>query len=57
MDYVKQVEAELGNMKEKPFLIGHSMGTVIAQKLAELGHAAGLVLLSPPVPTGLSITS
>jgi len=33
------------------------MGTMIAQKLAELGHAAGLILLSPLAPTGLSITS
>lgn len=57
MDYVRQVEAELSNMKEKSIIIGHSMGALIAQKLAVLGHAAGLVLLAPLAPMRISIPS
>jgi pimeloyl-ACP methyl ester carboxylesterase len=41
-DTLKMVEA----LSEKPIVIGHSLGGLIAQKLAELGKARALVLMS-----------
>jgi pimeloyl-ACP methyl ester carboxylesterase len=39
----------------RPIVIGHSMGGLIAQKLAEEGSARALVLLSPAPPRGISV--
>jgi non-heme chloroperoxidase len=41
----------------KPIVVGHSMGGLIAQKLAEDGLARALVLLSPAPPRGISVMS
>jgi len=37
MDYVKQTKKEIQQLHEKPIILGHSIGGLIAQKLAELG--------------------
>ncbi len=55
MDYVKQVEEELSKVTDKPIIIGHSMRALIAQKLAEKGLAAKLVLIAPSAPKGISV--
>jgi pimeloyl-ACP methyl ester carboxylesterase len=39
----------------KPIIVGHSMGGLIAQKLAEEGFARAVVLLSPAPPRGISV--
>jgi pimeloyl-ACP methyl ester carboxylesterase len=41
----------------KPIVFGHSMGGLVAQKLAEEGLARALVLLSPAPPRGISVLS
>lgn len=47
------VEARHG----RPVIVGHSMGGLIAQKIAEAGHARAIVLLSPAPPRGISVLS
>lgn len=54
MDYVQQCVKEIKDMEEKPVIIGHSMGGLIAQKLAELGLAKKLILIAPGPPKGIS---
>jgi len=41
---------------EKPVVIGHSMGGMIAQKLAEQGAVRGAVFLTPAQPKGCTVT-
>lgn len=41
----------------RPVVFGHSMGGLIAQKLAEEGRARALVLLSSAPPRGISVLS
>lgn len=55
MDYVQQAKAEIEKLSDKPVIIGHSMGALIAQKLAELGLASKLVLIAPSAPKGISV--
>jgi pimeloyl-ACP methyl ester carboxylesterase len=53
-DYVAEMSALAQTLTKqtgrKPIVIGHSMGGLIAQKVAEAGHAAGLVLFAPASP-------
>ena len=53
-DYVAEVEKELGAINEKPIIIGHSMGGLIAQLLAAKGLARAAILIAPAVPRGIS---
>jgi Predicted hydrolases or acyltransferases (alpha/beta hydrolase superfamily) len=53
-DYVEQCVKEIKDMEGKPVIIGHSMGGLIAQKLAELGLAKKLILIAPAPPKGIS---
>lgn len=41
---------------EKPVIIGHSMGGLIAQKLAERGVVRGAIFLTPAQPKGCTVT-
>lgn len=41
------------NLNKKPIIIGHSMGGLIAQKLASCGVASKIVCLSPAAPAGI----
>lgn len=52
-DYIEQAKAEVDKLDDKPVIIGHSMGGLIAQKLAEMGLARRLVLLAPATPRGI----
>ncbi|HJV41010.1 alpha/beta hydrolase [Caulobacter sp.] len=53
-DYVAEMSALAQTLAketgEKPIVIGHSMGGLIAQKVAEAGHAASLALFAPASP-------
>jgi len=55
MDYIEQAGAEIEKLDSKPIIVGHSMGGLIAQKLAETGLAEKLVLLAPSAPRGISV--
>ncbi|HTE43910.1 MAG TPA: alpha/beta fold hydrolase [Gemmatimonadaceae bacterium] len=42
---------------DKPAVVGHSMGGLIAQKLAERGDVSAAVLVTPAPPRGISVLS
>ena len=49
-DYVEDVLAVLKWLEQRPILIGHSMGGIIAQQVAEKERLAALVLVGPVGP-------
>uniref|UniRef100_UPI00260C220E alpha/beta hydrolase n=1 Tax=uncultured Caulobacter sp. TaxID=158749 RepID=UPI00260C220E len=53
-DYVAEMSALAQTLAKdtgkKPVVVGHSMGGLIAQKIAEAGHAEALVLFAPASP-------
>jgi pimeloyl-ACP methyl ester carboxylesterase len=57
LDYVAQVGTEVSGLSEAPVLIGHSMGSLVAQKLAESIQPRSVVLLSPIAPRGISVVT
>ena len=44
-DYVADVEASLEVIEDKPIVVGHSMGGLVSQKVAEQNQIAALILL------------
>lgn len=46
-DYVDAIAAVVRTLPESPVIVGHSMGGMLAQKVAEATGARGLILLSP----------
>lgn len=53
LDYAADLEQELQELDEKPIIIGHSMGGLLAQILAARSLAKALVLLTPGSPSGI----
>ena len=53
MDFVAQVRAEMASLPSAPVVIGHSMGALVAQKVAELETVRALLLLAPVAPGGI----
>lgn len=53
MDFVAQVQGEMNAFSMPPIVIGHSMGALVAQKLAELETVSALALLAPVAPGGI----
>jgi pimeloyl-ACP methyl ester carboxylesterase len=53
LDYAGDIEREIGKLDSLPFLMGHSMGGLIAQILGSRGLAKGLILLTPASPGGI----
>lgn len=52
-DYAADLESELRAAGDRPVLLGHSMGGLLAQILAARGLASGAVLLTPAAPWGV----
>jgi pimeloyl-ACP methyl ester carboxylesterase len=54
LDYAQDLEDYIHNLDQKPLLMGHSMGGLLAQILGARGLARGLVLLTPASPSGIN---
>jgi len=53
LDYAKDLEQEIKALNEKPIIIGHSMGGLLAQILASRNLAKAAVLITPAAPSGI----
>jgi pimeloyl-ACP methyl ester carboxylesterase len=53
LDYAADLEKLIAGLDEKPVLLGHSMGGLLAQMLAARGLARACVLLAPSAPWGV----
>lgn len=53
-DYAQDLEGYIAGLNEKPCIIGHSMGGLLAQILGARGLAESLVLLTPASPSGIN---
>lgn len=56
-DYVEDIADVVKGLDTKPILIGHSLGGVIAQKVASLGLARAIILLNGSVKWGILPTT
>jgi pimeloyl-ACP methyl ester carboxylesterase len=56
-DYVRAVRRVIEAQAEPPVLIGHSLGGLVAQMAAARSPLAGLILLAPSSPWGVSGSS
>jgi pimeloyl-ACP methyl ester carboxylesterase len=54
LDYAADLEAFIKGLGEKPVIMGHSMGGLLAQMLGARDLAQGLVLLTPASPSGIN---
>lgn len=52
-DYAADLSALIGGLESPPFLIGHSLGGLLAQMLAATHDVRALVLLAPLAPWGV----
>ncbi|MCP5370439.1 MAG: alpha/beta hydrolase [Hyphomicrobiales bacterium] len=53
LDYADDLQALIAGLEEKPVVMGHSMGGLIAQMLAARGLARAAVFLTPAAPAGI----
>ena len=53
-DYADDLEDFVRALEETPFIMGHSMGGLLAQMLGARGLGKGLVLLTPAPPAGIN---
>jgi pimeloyl-ACP methyl ester carboxylesterase len=53
-DYVADTVAVLDTLDEPAVLVGHSLGALLAQRLAEQGRARAIVLIAPAPPAMLT---
>lgn len=53
-DYADDLAALINTLPEKPILIGHSMGGLLAQMLAERQLCQAAILLTPASPAGIN---
>jgi pimeloyl-ACP methyl ester carboxylesterase len=52
-DYIRAARASADALGEKPVVIAHSLGGLVAQHLAAEGRVSGMVLVASPGPFGL----
>lgn len=57
LDYVAQATRVIEALPDRPVIVGHSMGALVAQKLAESGMAKAMVLVAPVAPAGISCST
>lgn len=57
LDYAEALEEEIRQLPEKPIVMGHSMGGLLAQIMGARGLAKALVLLTPASPAGILAVS
>ena len=55
LDFTADLENEIRSLGEKPIVMGHSMGGLLAQILGSRGLARALILLTPAPPAGIWI--
>jgi len=55
LDYVDDLKRQISTLDSKPVIMGHSMGGLLAQMLAERGQAHRLVLLASAPSAGLQV--
>lgn len=53
LDYAEDLELEITKLDEKPIIMGHSMGGLLAQILASRDLAKAAVLITPASPAGI----
>ncbi|MEC7120409.1 MAG: alpha/beta hydrolase [Pseudomonadota bacterium] len=53
LDYAKSLEQLISSLPERPILMGHSMGGLLAQILAARGLASAAVLITSAPPAGI----
>lgn len=53
LDYAEDLELEITKLDEKPIIMGHSMGGLLAQILASRDLAKAAVLITPSAPAGI----
>jgi len=54
LDYAGALERQIRQLPEKPVVMGHSMGGLLAQMLGARALAKALVLLTPAAPAGIA---
>ena len=52
-DYAVDIDKIVGGLSERPILVGHSMGGLIAQMVAARREVRSLILLAPSAPWGV----
>ena len=52
-DYTDDLEQEINALPDKPIIIGHSMGGLLAQKLCARGLGKAGIFLTPAAPRGI----
>lgn len=57
LDYAADLEREIARLGERPVILGHSMGGMLAQILAARGRAEAIVLLASMPPRGMNVLS
>jgi len=53
LDYVSDLEREIDALGERPIVLGHSMGGLLAQMVAARGRARAAILVAPAFPRGI----
>ena len=56
-DYISDLEDLIKGIDERPIIIGHSMGGLIALKLCEKGLAVSGIFITPAAPKGINAIS
>ena len=53
-DYVSDIEETIKKLKQKPIIIGHSMGGLIALILCSMGYGKLGIFITPAAPKGIN---